>query len=178
MKRDKRRLTEVCQTFPEVQTTYDRHDCGRNHEQITGHGNGGEKRPNLEHVSEEGACEHSRPKGKEECVDHREEDESPLDLSEDRPPALFNVFSEIRQRAGKELTDIIHGASTWNAIAILVNFSSSGPGNRFTDHSEDKECGLIRLDVPSEGRNHRTREEINPQPNRQASEERGQLQEH
>jgi hypothetical protein len=43
-------------------------------------------------------------------VEHRKEDESPFDFSEDGPPALDDVMSEKHEKVRDDHTDIIHGA--------------------------------------------------------------------
>jgi hypothetical protein len=87
----------VSQTLAELQTANYRHDRGRDHEQVTGHRDTGEECPGLEYVSEDGACEHPRPKGQDESMDYAEEDESPFNLPEDSPPALYNAVSETHE---------------------------------------------------------------------------------
>ena len=119
--------TEVSQTSTEVETADNRHDRGCDHEQVACYGNTSEEGPTLEHVSEDGACKHSRPKGKEERMEHPKEDESPFDLSEDGPPALRNGISKIRQKTGRGLTEIIHGVMIWNAIVSLEMLGDKKP---------------------------------------------------
>jgi hypothetical protein len=175
VKEDGRKPTVVRQSPPKVKTADNRHDRGHNHKYVAGDRNAGEKWPSLENVSEHGACEHSWPKGKEKRVEHPKEDESPFDLSEDGPPALYDMISKAREGMGKGHTDITHGAKIWNAIVSLVE-SVTNPGT-MTYHSEDKERGLIRPDVPIEGSDQITRKEIDPHPNRQKGEKCCQLQE-
>ena len=99
-----------------METADNRHDRGCDHEQVARYGNTGEEGPILEHVSEDGARKHSRPKGKEERMEHPKDDESPFDLSEDGPPTLRNTISKVRKKMGRDLTEIIHGVMIWNAI--------------------------------------------------------------
>ena len=63
------------------------------------------------------------------------EDESPFDLSEDSPPALYDVISNTHKKKGKDHTDITHGAMIWNAVISLV--SCGRPGNQSAYYSED-----------------------------------------
>ena len=60
----------MSQTLPKVKPTDSGHDRGGNQEQVTCYRNAGKERPSLEDVSEDGACHHSRPKGKEEHMEH------------------------------------------------------------------------------------------------------------
>lgn len=101
------------QTPPKAQTADNGHDRGCNHEEITRYGNAGEKRPSLEYVSEDGACEHPWPESKEVCIEHSKENERPFYFSKDGPPALHKAISKTREEATREHTDIIHGARIW-----------------------------------------------------------------
>jgi hypothetical protein len=61
-------------------------------------------------------------------VEHSKEDESPLDLSEDGPPALSNAVSKTREYKRKDHTDMIHGTMIWSALVSLMN--AAGPVTR------------------------------------------------
>lgn len=56
----------------------------------------------------------------------REEGESPSDLSEDAPPALFNMVSETYEGSRKGHTDTIHGVTIWNALVSPTNAADQG----------------------------------------------------
>lgn len=110
----------MCQTPSKVQTTDNRHSRGRDHEQVAGYRDTGEERPGPENVSVDGACEHCWPKGKDEYMEYCKENESPFDLSEDGPPALFDPVSKTHEGKRKAHTDIIHGAMIYNPLVSLV----------------------------------------------------------